>query len=150
MDRFINTMVFTKYSKNDMIDLFKTEYNPEKFDNDVIDKFISLSHNTPRKFKALVTRFDYYGNAQGKPLYYVDSAYFSKFMSHIGMDEHGFNALQQQYINILKALNSPASLTTLANLMELQQEVITQIVEPDIIASGLVTISSSGRSYRGE
>ena len=146
MDRFVNTMVFTKYSKNDMIDLFKHVYNPAMFSDEVIEKFVALSHYTPRKFHSLVTRLDYYVDARGLPPI-VDTAYFNKFLSYIGVDDMGFNALQRQYVSILKALKSPASLLTLANLMELKQEVITQIVEPDVIASGLVSISSSGRKY---
>lgn len=148
-DRFVNTMVFTKYTEKDMRDLFGSIYKEEKFDSDVITKFVALSHHTPRKFHALKTRLGYYIDAHGlDENRMVGSEYFEKFLLHIGLDSRGFNALQRQYLEVLKALNSPASLTTLANLLELKQEVITRLVEPDLIAAGCVTISSSGRMYK--
>lgn len=145
-DRFSNLIVFHKYSKENLKEMLSAVCKPDFFDEDVIDKLIELSHKTPRKLYSLLNKLDYFVGARS--IKHLTMQQFTDFMVHCGLDDNGFNPLQQQYVSILKKANSPVSLGTLANLMELKQEVITNIIEPDIIASGCVTVSSSGRKWR--
>ena len=145
-DRFVNTMVFQKYTKNDLYNIFEHGWYIEKYDTTVVNKIIALSHGVPRKLNALLKRLNFYIIANKIP--FITPEVFETFMQRIGIDDYGMNPLQQQYLQILKQANSPVSLANLANLMELKQEVITDIVEPDIISADLVTITSAGRKYK--
>ena len=146
-DRFTNLMVFEKYSDDDMLKCLNQLCNTTNVPSQICDSLVKLSHKTPRKLKSLVQRLRYYIVAND--LKELSMASYEDFLKHVGLDSNGFNNLQQQYISLLKKHEVPLSLTTLANLMDLKPDVIQNVVEPDILASGLVTISSGGRKYIG-
>ena len=145
-ERFVNTMVFQKYTSDDLRDMLENRCNKEIFEDCVIERMIKLSNRVPRRLNSFIDKLNYYYTAHPE-VRKITTDVFADFMKRIGLDDMGMNPLQQQYLNILKAANSPVSLATLANLMELKTDVITDIVEPDVIAAGLVSVTSSGRKY---
>ena len=147
-ERFINTMVFAPYSKEDLVQCLLEHFNFCTMDIISQYKIAELAHGTPRKLLALVEKLKYFMGA--RDITRFTKEYLNEFMSYNGLDKFGFDTLQQKYVNILKQYKKPCSLTLLSAMMSLRPEVITQMIEPDVVRAGVVKITSKGRIYEPE
>ena len=144
-ERFVNTMVLAPYSTEDLVQCLLDHFNFGSMDIVSQYKIAELAHGTPRKLLALVEKLKYFMGA--RDITRFTKEYINEFMAYNGLDQFGFDTLQQKYVSILKQYKKPCSLSLLSAMMSLRPEVITQMIEPDVVRAGVVKITSKGRIY---
>lgn len=142
MDRFTNVMIFSKYTEEELTEYIRGYCVENALDDTVVKQLIRLSKHSPRKLNSLLYRLDCYAVAHD--LVRIGENDFSKFLTYIGLSQEGYTALQVQYLNLLHEVGA-ASLSTISSLLELQPSVVRDIIEPDLVAGGLVSITGNGR-----
>jgi Holliday junction resolvasome RuvABC ATP-dependent DNA helicase subunit len=69
-----------------------------------------------------------------------------EYFDHVGIDENGCTALEQEYLTVLGASHRPMSLSSIANRLQQKTTVIAGEVEPYLLALGLINIGPEGRT----
>lgn len=73
----------------------------------------------------------------------------NEYFEMIGVDENGLNPQEREYIECIKSSDGEASLNTIACKMGVPVKEITEIIEPKIIALGMIELTSKGRVLVG-
>ena len=73
----------------------------------------------------------------------------NKYFKLIGVDENGLNPQEREYVQAIVSSGGEASLNILSCKMGVPVKEITEMIEPKIIALGIVDITSKGRSLTG-
>lgn len=145
MDRFANTMTFNNYSVDELSDYVMKAFVEGMIDKDVADKLVNVCARNPRKIKAMFKKIECYHIAH--EVKHWNMTEFNKFLNYIGLDNNGFTKLQVAYINTLKQ-HKALSLQMISAIMGLRPGVVSQIIEPDLMAFGVINIGANGRSLK--
>ena len=90
-----------------------------------------------------------YNYAIAEELDVVELIDCNKYFKLIGVDENGLNPQEREYVQAITSNGGEASLNILSCKMGVPVKEITEMIEPKIIALGIVDVTSKGRSLTG-
>lgn len=103
-----------------------------------------VSQGTPRIARHHIQSLACYGTASSTSN--VDLATLTAYLEDVGIDERHRTRLQRKYLaTLLGASTGAASLGTLASFLSCEEAVIERDIEPFLIQSGWMEITSKGR-----
>ena len=140
-DRFVNTFVFEPYTDKDVAKYVERD-GRVWMDTNLYPSFGKLCKYTPRIMNSMLEKMRMFA-------YNKDHMFFSKedwpeFLQSIGLTNDGLTALEDKYMVVLKQ-RGKASLSTLANLLGVKPNMVSCIIEPSLLAAGLIELAVGGR-----
>jgi Holliday junction resolvasome RuvABC ATP-dependent DNA helicase subunit len=132
------SLIFKEYNESELIEITKM-YLKLPYNDEILDIIIESGNRVPREIQKLCERLNYYFLGTKPKTEEVKSTIENVF----GI-RNGLNDLHIKYLNYLKLVKI-AGLDTIAYGIKLDREIIKKEIEPNLIAKGLITITSRGR-----
>lgn len=134
--------VFTEYDNEELM-LMAIEAAKFRTSDANFLKLIIAANRNPRVLKSLVDNFGRYFNQfpEVNPV----TADFDEILATVFQIFDGMDTLARRYIEVLETIGGRASLTLLSNILHIDAETLRTSVEPNLLKSGRIQISSKGR-----
>lgn len=145
-DRFVNQFVFEAYTDDDMKE-YITNLGYAIMLPTPCKRLAKIANYTPRIVNSFMKKLHMY--SQVKKLPFIDDEHFTEFLRDNGYTPNGLTAMEDKYMRVL-ASQKKASVATLANLLGMKQSMVATIVEPSLLAKGLIELTYGGRSLTDE
>lgn len=146
------TLTFEEYSQMDLMLMAYYSLNKEykSMDKGYFQKIVKAAKNNPRRIvHSICKQFNTFGDIVTKGKGIQQTTQFNEIMEFIGYDEKGYDAQERVYLKFLKTVGK-VGLNTIVSATGLSRETIVNDIEPDLLACGIITVSSGGRIYVGE
>jgi len=112
-------------------------------DDVAIEGIAIRSRGTPRLAMRLLEATRRTARAQGESV--ITGDHLAETCDIEGIDAHGLNAVEQQYLRMLAESSGPVRLNVLASRLSLPRRTVERVIEDDLIRLGLVTKDDAGR-----
>lgn len=146
----LHKIVFEEYTQDDLRWMVKDSLceSLKEIPINWIDKIIKAAKRNPRRICRDITgKINLSTLNLGIPKTEME---FIKFLNFAGYDVDGYDAEERLYIDYLKKSGGKVGLKTLASATKLDIKVISEVIEPDLLATGTIEIAAGGRIYIGE
>jgi|GEM_PF-2105547 len=137
LTRFINYPLMP-YSVDEVAEILRKNHAPG--DDAFLRRLAIMSRLNPRIAKQRVEQFIGYHEQHGYP---ATEDGLKKMELLWGVDANGLEARDLKYLEIIK--DRPVGLTTICNLLGLSSEEVQRDIEPFLIQSNLIRLTSHGR-----
>jgi Holliday junction resolvasome RuvABC ATP-dependent DNA helicase subunit len=135
--------IFEPYTHTELCIMADNLMLPFKLDPDKISEIVIKCKSNPRILKILCKRLAYIFRNYIVPK--NASELLSILFDVMSIDANGFTAIERRYIEFLTAVGGRASLSAIQNGIHIDQNTIARDIEPQLLYSGRLNITSRGR-----
>jgi len=134
--------IFTEYLDDELL-LMAMEGSPFRTSEENFLKLVRAANRNPRVLKALVDNFGLY--FKQNPAISPSLANFDQILADIFGIFDGQDTLCRRYLEVLGTVGGKASLTLLSNILQIDKATLSSQIEPVLLKTGKIQISSKGR-----
>jgi len=113
-------------------------------DHSVINALAGASRGTPRIANSLLEWLRDYAISKNLRIVTMEHLHSALSIRKIGLD--GSTENDRKYMDFLEKQKTPIGINTIASSLNIEAETIKDVIEPFLLRSGLIMISSRGRS----
>ena len=113
-------------------------------DKEVIISIARASRGTPRIANSLLEWVRDYAISKNLRIVNIEHLHSALSIRKIGLD--GSTENDRKYMDFLEKQKTPIGINTIASSLNIETETIKDVIEPFLLRSGLIMISSRGRS----
>lgn len=101
------------------------------------------SRGTPRIALRLLKRVRDFSDVAGEESISHDTTHYA--LDQLGVNEHGFDALDLRFLELLAEARKPMGLSTIAATLSEDEDTVEDVIEPFLIANGYIERTAKGR-----
>ena len=129
-DRFSLQLRLEPYSSEELTEIVRRSY--PKLDKNLITKAVTRARGSARTALDLAETIKRHGS-----------------LELIDLDDRGLTPIDHRYLEALRTAGRPLSLSTIAGMIQEDQRVVSEEIEPYLLKLGLIARTSKGRELLG-